>query len=136
MSSAKGCKDHGQKTPRYGLTSYMGVKCGSHRRAYMVHHGETPSSIKGLVVMHTCDNPRCIEPDHLRLGTQADNMQDKHSKGRGNMPKGDTHGSSKVTVAERRLIADRFNSGTPGKVLAAEYGISLASVSVYSKGAR
>ncbi len=53
-----------------------------HRVSYCEHHGIPLSEIDGKVVMHLCDNPRCIEPTHLQLGTQKDNMQDASKKGR------------------------------------------------------
>lgn len=63
----------------YARKWYRGRQQLAHRVAYQERFGEVPP---GLVVMHTCDNPGCINTDHLVLGTQADNMTDKASKGR------------------------------------------------------
>ena len=67
-------------TPRskYGLSWHQGKNIHAHRLAYMLTKGEPGN----LFVCHTCDNPRCINPDHLFLGTPKDNMQDKLRKGR------------------------------------------------------
>jgi hypothetical protein len=59
---------------RDGSKTYL-----AHRAAYLVAHGELPD---GCVVMHTCDNPECTNPDHLVLGTHGDNVADKVRKGR------------------------------------------------------
>lgn len=85
----KPCIDHGQKGNAFGYHQvYNPVKNGKprmvklHRKVYCEHHGVELAEIAGKVVMHLCDNPRCIEPTHLRLGTQRDNMMDAVKKGR------------------------------------------------------
>lgn len=65
---------------RYGMFwSGDGRRIGAHRFSYEMHRGPIPN---GMLVMHTCDNPKCVNPDHLRLGTPKDNMEDMDRKGR------------------------------------------------------
>ncbi len=69
---------------------------GFHQAAYVFWRGPIP---KGLCVLHTCDNPRCVNPFHLFLGTIADNARDMKEKGRGkgsNLP-GDKNGRAVLT---------------------------------------
>lgn len=64
----------------YGRTVYDGISTGAHRVAYIIEHGlsEPPE----LCVLHRCDNPGCVRPSHLFLGTRQDNMYDRYQKGR------------------------------------------------------
>ena len=63
----------------YGVRRYANRKWRTHRLAYYLKHGKIPQS---MCVCHHCDNPRCCEPNHLFLGTHADNVADRHRKGR------------------------------------------------------
>lgn len=65
----------------YGAYSYENKACKAHRFSYMCYIGSIPT---GMMVCHTCDNPCCVNPYHLFLGTAKDNMQDKMNKGRYN----------------------------------------------------
>lgn len=113
------CKDHGYKGSGRGYANVAlnGKYIGRHVVALIQYTGEQP---EGRVAMHVCDNPRCIEPTHLRWGTQRDNMRDKVAKGRHH------NGTSKsVDIAEaRRLRAD----GLTFQEVADIYGVSRQAV--------
>jgi hypothetical protein len=90
----------------------------AHRRAWIEHHRrEIP---EGMIVMHLCDNPGCINPDHLKLGTHQDNMTDKALKGRA---------GKKLSARQAMEIKSRLENETP-KSLAEEFGVSRQAVSL------
>jgi len=76
----------------------------AHRASWIIHNGEIPSGngAHGTVVMHTCDNRLCVNPAHLRLGSQNDNVQDMLSKGRKvtNQPRGVANSRAVIKTAE------------------------------------
>lgn len=84
------CLDHGQcpgQPKVYGTVKRGGVTHGAHRAAYAKAYGLDVATLKG-VVQHSCDNPRCIEPTPLVLGTYASNTADMLAKGRHWVPEG------------------------------------------------
>lgn len=90
----------------YGHTHLNNEHIYAHRAAYEWAHGV--GSAEGWVVRHQCDNPPCCNPGHLLVGTQADNMQDMLSRGRGNPSKGTEIWTAKLSeddVLEVRRLA-------------------------------
>ena len=109
----------------YGRIYFNGKYDGAHRVSLLLSGVDIPS---GMCVLHTCDNKLCVNPDHLRIGSQSDNIKDMYEKGRQsfeNKAVGERHGRSKLTEDSvrhiRRLdgflhrdsIAKIFNISTP-----------------------
>lgn len=93
---------------------------GVHRVAWELANGPIPS---GMVVCHKCDIPSCLNPDHLFLGTQIENMADRNAKGR--TARGEKAGPSKLTEGEVRAI--RAAAG-PRNIIGRRFGVSTATV--------
>ena len=85
----------------YGAFGFNGRSRLAHRVSYEVFRGSFPKNKK---VLHRCDMPCCVNPDHLFVGTQADNVADMESKNRAYHPRGENHGHTKITVEIVRAI--------------------------------
>lgn len=107
----------------YGVTTYEGRTQTAHRVAYKRVHGEIPV---GMVIMHSCDNPACVNPEHLSLGTQSQNRKDCINKGRANVPSGAGHYNAKLTVD---IVIEIRSSCLTDSELADLYGVSRRTVS-------
>ena len=102
---------------------------GAHRASWLIHEGPIPD---GMFVCHHCDNPRCVRPDHLFLGTSQDNMDDMWAKGRGSRLYGSRSPGAKLTLAEVEEIRRRHvagihparRTGGSSTELAREFGIT------------
>lgn len=112
----------------YGQQSRNGYSQKAHRLAYADFYGEFDSS---LHVLHKCDNPSCVNPGHLFLGTHQDNMTDKKNKKRARTPdnKGEKNGQSKISFQAVKMIRQFIYQGVPGVELSKAYGISTAQIS-------
>lgn len=109
----------------YGTLSMgAGAPAYAHRLSFALFKGPIPA---GLWVLHRCDNPPCVNPDHLFLGTIRDNNADRHSKGRS--PKGTRHGRARLTEDAVRELRKRAAAGEMQRTLAAEFGLSESHLS-------
>lgn len=133
--TASGCWEwNGSRTEKrggYGQVS-VGGRSGkvmkAHRLAYMRWVGEIPA---GMFVCHHCDNPPCINPDHLFIGTNRDNHNDMTKKGRGFVPislRGEKSNSAKLTEADVKTIRYKIATGVSISQIGREYGVTKQAI--------
>lgn len=109
----------------YGRLGFKNKLVLAHRLSWRAHKGEIPD---GLCVLHKCDNRKCINPDHLFLGTHQDNMADRDRKKRGKCPRGIDHPQSKLNPEKAFEIRWLAASGHKQRRLAAQYGVTQRAV--------
>jgi len=98
-----------------------------HRLAWSAYYKQDIPD--GILVCHTCDNPACVRPGHLFLGTHADNNADRDAKGRGIVLKGEEIGSSRLTDVEVKQIRELYATGKYKQgELGAMFGVSQSAV--------
>ena len=108
----------------YGHFQAGGRSVRAHRFSREMDAGPIPA---GLCVCHRCDNPSCVRPDHLFVGTQAENLRDMHAKGRGRFPRGQDNGRSKLDEVSVRFIR-ALRGKVPQRRLASMCGVSKTLV--------
>lgn len=106
----------------YGVLGVNGKNRLVHRLAFEMANGPIPA---GRLVCHRCDNRRCMEPEHLFLGSIADNNADMRAKGRGVTLFGSRNGRARITESD--VVAIRAASGT-SDVVAARFGVSPSTI--------
>lgn len=98
----------------------------AHRIVWEMVNGPIPA---GMMVCHKCDNKRCVNPDHLFLGTALDNARDREKKGRQLHPEGEENHQSKLSARDVRDIRWEVSQrGTSYAELAARYGVSTSAI--------
>lgn len=123
----------------YGNAWYRGNATGAHRVSWILAHGGIP---EGMCVLHRCDNPPCVNPAHLFLGTHRDNARDREAKGRRTAPRilGERNGVAKVPDDIVRDVVRRWRAGGVSQAsLAAElrdlgYQCHYSTVSHWVRG--
>ena len=109
----------------YGIFSIKHQNQRAHRIAYKILYGSIP---KGMLVLHRCDNSRCVNPSHLSLGTAKDNHDDMKVKGRG--LSGEKHPNRKLSHKKVVEIRKLWNNGAyVQREIADMFGITQANVS-------
>ena len=110
----------------YGKFKIGKRTCNAHRMAWMLCCGSIP---KGMLVLHHCDNPPCVNPDHLYLGTDADNVRDRDNRNRIQHARGIAQGSHKLTDEQVLEIRMLYNDGKYSECdIADKFGVSQSTI--------
>lgn len=113
----------------YGKFAVLRKAKKAHRIMWELTYGVIPD---GLVVLHSCDNRACCNPNHLSLGTQLENLKDMRNKGRGTLPPtgpGEASPSSILTEKQVRIIKRSLAIGVLGQFLGQLFKVSGTNIS-------
>lgn len=126
----KGCLNKGG----YGVVRHNGQAELAHRVAYCAANNLSIADIRGKVVRHACDNRRCIEPTHLLIGSQADNVRDMLERGRQRYTPlvhltGQSNSNAKLSYATIMSIRAKHEAGATQRQLAEMHGVSQSLIS-------
>jgi hypothetical protein len=127
----------GARSPKgSGLAFIKGKNYRAHRLAYCERHGVALKDIEGMVVRHTCDNPPCVNPDHLLIGTTADNFRDMMERNRRThvLPFGETHPNAKLNAVSVLEIRKMISEGMTVTEIARKYGVRHWTISCIRDG--
>lgn len=116
----------------YGTFVINGKGDLAHRASILIEGSDIPS---GMCVLHSCDNPSCVNPSHLFIGTQCENNQDRHKKGRSVLP--DNRGSKNhyAVLNENDVLTIRSLRGEKKQCeIADEFNVSQATISMIMNG--
>ena len=126
--SASGCWEWKKRIHDggYGVVSLNGRLEQAHRASWMVFVGEIP---QGMQVNHRCHNRSCINPEHLYIGTQTENMKDMKDAGRENRATGERNGNARLTKGMVLSIKLLLKEGKKSKEIASVFGVAPTTVS-------
>ena len=113
----------------YGIVHRGNKLLKAHRIAYCEANNLSLDDIAGLCVRHKCDNPKCINPSHLEIGTNADNTRDRHVRNRD--ARGSRNGNAKLAEAQVAQIRSQYkpkSRETGVRALAKKYNVSVSLI--------
>jgi hypothetical protein len=125
------CISHSIDKSGYPKVKRDGKSYAASRWVYQDHFGKIPP---GLVVRHKCDNPRCVNPGHLELGTVQDNINDRVTRGREGNRQGSRNGRAKLNEAMIPRILSRLKNSERQKDIALDLGVSQQIISRIKNG--
>lgn len=118
-----------KRSNRYGAFR-TGLKSNSaHRFSWELHFGKIPD---GMVVCHKCDNPPCVNPNHLFLGTHAENQNDKKNKGRA--ARGERNNKAKLTESDVRKIRILIEQGVSSREIGKKFNVLHSAILTIKNG--
>lgn len=106
----------------YGKTSWQGEGMLAHQAAFLITHGWRPRG-RGVVIRHSCDEPKCCEPSHLLIGTQKQNAGDRMARGRQPRRVSYLVPGAKFTPEQVREIRERHDAGESYTKLGLAFGM-------------
>jgi len=115
----------------YGQFWLNGRSQKTHRVSWVMHNGDIP---KGLMVCHHCDNRKCVNPEHLFIGTAADNAADMVAKGRAYRPMGEKHGMAILNEEKVKEIKMWLAIGCLQRHISTAYGICESTINHINTG--
>lgn len=115
----------GKSSAGYGQFKVKGIAFLAHRLSYELAYGPIPNN---LMVRHKCDNPACVNPLHLELGTTQDNTADRVARRR--CARGERNGYAKVLEPQVIEMRELRQSGAKLRELAERYGVTISAVSM------
>lgn len=121
----------GRSGDRYGYFFIHPRNQLAHRVSWMFTHGTIPD---GMKVCHKCDRVLCVNPNHLFLGTQRDNVEDMHGKGRAHKASGEGHSKTYLSELQVREIFKLYEEGVSTKAIAQRFGTNKYTLSNLRRG--
>jgi len=113
----------------YGTCGIGGKSKLAHRSGWALMRGPIPA---GMLLLHECDNPRCVNPNHLRVGTVLDNVRDAWDRNRYPSRKGTANGRAKLTL--RQVVEIRADTTSTNVELSRKYGVTDVAIGYARSG--
>lgn len=120
-----------RKWSGYGIITMNRKQYRTHRFAWIIKNGFIPDK---LCVLHKCDNQKCVNPEHLFLGTLVDNNLDRDKKNRNVAVYGDKNGNSKLTVEAVKMIKAYIKDDYSYAWIAKQFGVRWQNIQAIAKG--